>query len=117
MPGGNRDTMVTPVRRKENAMFSFDEFYSQCCANWLLREGYCGLLNADWVHLETMELCMIYYASESIDKDEQMNSLDNQKTYFAEKIKNASKRTFVSEKFDKGITGDSIAERNALGDD
>ena len=68
---------------------------------------------------EQLKTCSIYdlplrvtfYARVSTDKDEQLNSLENQEAYFTEKIKGVQKWTFVPGYIDEGITGTSVAKR------
>ncbi len=68
---------------------------------------------------EQLKTCTIYdlplrvtfYARVSTDKDEQLNSLENQEAYFTEKIRGVKKWTFVPGYIDEGITGTSVARR------
>ena len=68
---------------------------------------------------EQLKTCSIYdlplrvtfYARVSTDKDEQLNSLENQEAYFTEMIKGARKWTFIPGYIDEGITGTSVAKR------
>ncbi|MBQ8556527.1 MAG: recombinase family protein [Clostridia bacterium] len=68
---------------------------------------------------EQLKFCTIYdlplrvtfYARVSTDKDEQLNSLENQEAFFTEKIKGVKKWTFVPGYIDEGITGTSVAKR------
>ena len=68
---------------------------------------------------EQLKTCSIYdlplrvtfYARVSTDKDEQLNSLENQEAYFTEKIKGVKPWTFVPGYIDEGITGTSVAKR------
>ena len=57
----------------------------------------------------TTELTVAYYARVSTDKDEQLNSLDNQKRYFEEYIRSNSHWTFAGGYVDEGISGASVA--------
>ena len=58
-----------------------------------------------------LPLRVTYYARVSTDKDEQLNSLENQEAYFTGKIKAVRKWTFVPGYIDEGITGTSVAKR------
>ena len=58
-----------------------------------------------------LPLRVTYYVRVSTDKDEQLNSLENQEAYFTEKIKAVRKWTFVPGYIDEGITGTSVAKR------
>ncbi len=68
---------------------------------------------------EKLKTCTIYdlplrvtfYARVSTDKDEQLNSLENQEAYFTEKIKSNRRWTFVPGYIDEGITGTSTSKR------
>ncbi len=68
---------------------------------------------------EQLKFCTIYdlplrvtfYARVSTDKDEQLNSLENQEAFFTEKIKGVKKWIFVPGYIDEGITGTSVAKR------
>jgi len=68
---------------------------------------------------EQLKTCTIYdlplrvtfYARVSTDKDEQLNSLENQEAYFTEKIKGVKRWTFVPGYIDEGITGTSVSKR------
>ena len=58
-----------------------------------------------------LPLRVTFYARVSTDKDEQLNSLENQEAYFTEKIKSVKKWIFVPGYIDEGITGTSVAKR------
>ena len=58
-----------------------------------------------------LPLRVTYYVRVSTDKDEQLNSLENQEAYFTGKIKAVRKWTFVPGYIDEGITGTSVAKR------
>ena len=68
---------------------------------------------------EQLKTCTIYdlplrvtfYARVSTDKDEQLNSLENQEAYFTEKIRSVKKWTFVPGYIDEGISGTSVSKR------
>lgn len=57
------------------------------------------------------ELTVAYYARVSTDKDEQLNSLDNQKRYFEDYITQNPRWTFAGGYVDEGISGTSVAKR------
>ncbi len=58
-----------------------------------------------------LKLRVTYYARVSTDKDEQLNSLDNQIFYQKDFIKKNPNWTFVEGYVDEGISGRSIAKR------
>lgn len=58
-----------------------------------------------------LPLRVTFYARVSTDKDEQLNSLENQEAYFTNKIKEVRKWTFVPGYIDEGISGTSVAKR------
>lgn len=58
-----------------------------------------------------LPLRVTFYARVSTDKDEQLNSLENQEAYFTDKIKAVRKWTFVPGYIDEGITGTSVTKR------
>ncbi|MDE7035332.1 MAG: recombinase family protein, partial [Eubacteriales bacterium] len=58
-----------------------------------------------------LPLKVAYYARVSTDKDEQLNSLENQKAYYAEYIRTNPNWTFAGGYVDEGITGTSAAKR------
>lgn len=58
-----------------------------------------------------LPLKVAYYARVSTDKDEQLNSLENQKAYYAEYIRTNPNWTFAGGYVDEGITGTSTAKR------
>lgn len=55
-----------------------------------------------------MSLNVAYYARVSTDKDDQLNSLENQQKYFEEMIKENKNWTFVSGYVDEGISGTAV---------
>lgn len=57
------------------------------------------------------ELAVAYYARVSTDKDEQLNSLDNQKRYFEDYIRANPRWTFAGGYVDEGLSGTSVAKR------
>ncbi len=61
--------------------------------------------------LADIPLRVTYYARVSTDRDEQRNSLNNQKTYFEEKIRSNPAWTFVPGYVDEGVTGTSTKKR------
>ena len=65
-------------------------------------------------------LRVTYYARVSTDKEEQKNSLDNQDTYYKNKILSIPKWSLVKGYTDEGITGTSTKKRedfNAMVED
>ena len=61
--------------------------------------------------LADIPLRATYYARVSTDRDEQLSSLYNQKTYFEEKIRLNPAWTFVPGYVDEGVTGTSTKKR------
>lgn len=57
------------------------------------------------------ELAVAYYARVSTDKEEQINSLDNQKRYFEDYIRANPHWTFAGGYVDEGISGTSVEGR------
>lgn len=55
-----------------------------------------------------------YYARVSTDKDEQLNSLQNQIKYYSDFIKNNNKWTYVEGYIDEGISGTSVNKRDSF---
>ena len=68
---------------------------------------------------EQLRTCTIYdlplrvtfYARVSTDKDEQLNSLENQEAYFTEQIRSVKNWNFVPGYVDEGISGTSVQRR------
>lgn len=58
-----------------------------------------------------MKLNVGYYARVSTDKDDQLNSLENQSNYFREMIKENKNWNLVGEYIDEGISGTSVKNR------
>ena len=58
------------------------------------------------------ELAVAYYARVSTDKDEQINSLGNQKRYFEDYIAANPHWMFVGGYVDEGISGTSVEGRD-----
>ena len=58
-----------------------------------------------------MNLNVGYYARVSTDKDDQLNSLENQSNYFREMIDENKKWNLVGEYIDEGISGISVKNR------
>ena len=56
-------------------------------------------------------LRVCFYARVSTDKDEQLNSLDNQITYFEDFIKNKENWEYAGGYIDEGISGKSVEKR------
>lgn len=63
-----------------------------------------------------LELRVTYYARVSTEKEEQKNSLENQDTYYKNKILSIPKWTLVPGYTDRGITGTSTRKRNDFND-
>lgn len=63
-----------------------------------------------------LPLRVTYYARVSTEKEEQKNSLENQDTYYKNKILSIPKWTLVPGYTDRGITGTSIKKRNDFND-
>ena len=61
-----------------------------------------------------LPLKVTYYARVSTDKYEQLNSLENQVTYYEEFIKKNSNWTFVEGYVDEGISGTSTNKRDSF---
>ena len=59
-----------------------------------------------------MNLNVGYYARVSTDKDDQLNSLENQSNYFKEMISENKNWKLVGEYIDEGISGTSIKNRD-----
>jgi DNA invertase Pin-like site-specific DNA recombinase len=59
-------------------------------------------------------LRVTYYARVSTDKDERLNSLDNQKFYFDDFIKKCPNWTFAEGYIDEGISGTTAAKRDSF---
>jgi len=55
-----------------------------------------------------------YYARVSTDKDEQLNSLQNQITYYSDFIKGNKNWTYVEGYIDEGISGTSVLKRDSF---
>ncbi len=58
-----------------------------------------------------MELAVAYYARVSTEKDEQLNSLENQRRFYEEFIRSNPSWTFAGGYVDEGISGTSVAKR------
>jgi len=58
-----------------------------------------------------MKLKVVYYGRVSTDKDEQLNSLENQKKFFEDYINNSKCWTLVDNYIDEGISGTSTKNR------
>ena len=58
-----------------------------------------------------MKIAVAYYARVSTDKDEQLNSLDNQRRFYEEYIRSNPNWTFAGGYVDEGISGTSVAKR------
>ena len=62
----------------------------------------------------TMNLKVGYYARVSTDKDDQLNSLENQQNYFEEMIKLNKNWTLVKGYIDEGISGTQVKKRDSF---
>ena len=69
---------------------------------------------ADGASIFDLHLKVTYYARVSTDKYEQLNSLENQVSYYEEFIKNNTNWTFVEGYIDEGITGTSTQKRDSF---
>ena len=69
---------------------------------------------ADGTPIYELPLKVTYYARVSTDKYEQLNSLENQVTYYENYIKEKSKWTFVEGYIDEGISGTSTNKRDSF---
>lgn len=58
-----------------------------------------------------MKVAVAYYARVSTEKDEQLNSLDNQRRFYEEFIRSNPNWTFAGGYVDEGISGTSVAKR------
>ena len=58
-----------------------------------------------------MQLRVVYYARVSTDKDDQLNSLENQQNYFEEMITENKNWVFCGGYIDEGISGTSVKNR------
>lgn len=58
-----------------------------------------------------MELNVAFYSRVSTDKEEQLNSLDNQANYFKDMINDCKKWNYVNSYVDEGITGTRVYKR------
>ena len=59
-----------------------------------------------------MNLNVGYYARVSTDKDDQLNSLDNQSKYFREMISENKNWNLIGEYIDEGISGTQVLKRD-----
>ena len=59
-----------------------------------------------------MRLNVAYYARVSTDKDDQLNSLENQSKYFKDLIQENKNWTLVGEYIDEGISGTQVLKRD-----
>ena len=59
-------------------------------------------------------LRVTFYARVSTDKDEQLNSLENQVQYYTELIKSKPNWTYVEGYIDEGISGTSTKKRDSF---
>ena len=61
-----------------------------------------------------LPLRVTFYARVSTDKDEQLNSLENQVQYYTELIRSKSNWTYVPGYIDEGISGTSTKKRDSF---
>ena len=61
-----------------------------------------------------MPLKVVYYARVSTDKDDQLNSLENQQNYFEEMIAENKNWKFVRGYIDEGISGTAVKNRDSF---
>lgn len=61
-----------------------------------------------------LPLRVTYYARVSTDKDEQLNSLENQVQYYTEFIQSKPNWTYCSGYIDEGISGTSTKKRDSF---
>ena len=61
-----------------------------------------------------MPLRVVYYARVSTDKDDQLNSLENQQNYFEEMIKENKNWIFCGGYIDEGISGTAVKNRDSF---
>ena len=59
-----------------------------------------------------MPLRVVYYARVSTDKDDQLNSLENQQNYFEEMITENKNWVFCGGYIDEGISGTAVKNRD-----
>ena len=67
---------------------------------------------ADGASIFDLHLKVTYYARVSTDKYDQLNSLENQITYYEHFIRECANWTFVDGYVDEGITGTSTVKRD-----
>ena len=58
-----------------------------------------------------IQLNVVYYARVSTDRDEQLNSLENQTSYYENLIRSNKNWTFTGGYIDEGISGTSVNKR------
>ncbi len=61
-----------------------------------------------------MPLRVVYYARVSTDKDDQLNSLENQQNYFEEMINENKNWIFAGSFIDEGISGTAVKNRDSF---
>ena len=61
-----------------------------------------------------MPLRVVYYARVSTDKDDQLNSLENQQNYFEEMITENKNWVFCGGYIDEGISGTNTKKREGF---
>lgn len=64
------------------------------------------------ISIYELPIKVTYYARVSTEKDEQLNSLQNQISYYSDFIKNNPKWTYVEGYIDEGISGTSVTKRD-----
>lgn len=66
------------------------------------------------ISIYELPMRVTYYARVSTDKDEQLNSLQNQISYYSDFIKSNEKWTYVEGYIDEGISGTSVTKRDSF---
>lgn len=61
-----------------------------------------------------MNLRVVYYARVSTEKDEQLNSLENQKKFFEDYIKDIKSWNLIGKYIDEGISGTAVKNRTSF---
>lgn len=71
-------------------------------------------LLAKGVRIQEIPMKVTFYARVSSEKDEQLNSLDNQISYYKDLIKNNPNWTYVEGYIDEGLSGKSTKKRDSF---
>lgn len=66
------------------------------------------------ISIYELPIKVTYYARVSTDKDEQLNSLQNQISYYSDFIKSNKNWTYVEGYIDEGISGTSVSKRDSF---